>query len=252
MVAAVEFRQVVKEYPTGLFQSKSLRAVNGIDLAIEPGQIFAILGPNRAGKTTLIKLLLGLAKPTAGEVFRFGIPAKQRRSLARVGYVHENHAFPKYLTARSLLHYYGALSLLPESIVQERVPQLLTRVGLSDRANEPISRFSKGMIQRLGVAQAMINEPDLLILDEPSEGLDLSGRQMIHQLAVEQKNQGKTVILVSHVLSEVEKICDRLAVIVGGQLVFSDLVKNIINDKAGQYRPLESALQEIYEQSPIS
>src|ERR1019366_10697931 len=113
---------------------------------------------------------------TQGKILRFGLPSTDRSTLQRVGYVHENQAFPRYLTARALLEFYGALSLLPEPTVKARVPKLLERVGLSDRSDEPISRFSKGMVQRLGIAQAILNEPDLLVFDEPSEGLDLFGR----------------------------------------------------------------------------
>src|SRR5262249_26144062 len=150
-----------------------------------------------------------LCRPTAGRVLRFGRPAADRRTLARVGYVHENHAFPRYLSATALLHYYGALALLPEPVVRERVPQLLERAGLADRAREPIARFSKGMVQRLGVAQALVNDPDLLVLDEPSEGLDLAGRQVIREVIAEQRRKGGAVLLVSHVLGEVEQVCDK-------------------------------------------
>jgi ABC-2 type transport system ATP-binding protein len=133
--------------------------------------------------------------------------------------------------------------------VQKRVPELLQLVGLADRASEPISRFSKGMIQRLGMAQALINEPDLLVLDEPSEGLDLSGRRMIHDIAARLRSEGKTVLLVSHVLAEVEQICDRIAVIVGGSIVFTGSVAETMRGAGGEKRTFEQALRELYEQS---
>jgi ABC-2 type transport system ATP-binding protein len=246
-----EFANVVKDYPTGLLRRSKLRAVDGVSLRIEPGQVFGLLGPNRAGKTTLVKLLLSLSRPTSGQVLRLGQPATDRRTLARVGYVHENHAFPRYLTATTLLEYYGALSLLSEADVKSRVPGLLELVGLADRAKEPISQFSKGMVQRLGVAQALINEPDLLVLDEPSEGLDLAGRRMIHDVAAKLRNQGKTVLLVSHVLGEVEQICDRIAVIVGGKIVSTGSVQDVTRDpKSGKSRSLELSLRELYERTP--
>jgi ABC-2 type transport system ATP-binding protein len=150
----VQYMEVVKDYPKGMFRLDRLRAVDGVSFQVEAGEVFGLLGPNRAGKTTLIKLLLALCQPTSGKVLRFGQPSQDRDTLRRVGYIHENQAFPRYLTARSLLEYYGALGLLSEQVVKERVPRLLERVGLSDRADEAISRFSKGMIQRLGVAQA--------------------------------------------------------------------------------------------------
>ncbi len=250
MVSPVaEYVQVIKDYPTGLFGKAPLRAAENISLSIHPGQVFGLIGPNRAGKTTMIKMLLSLTKPTKGKVFRLGSPVSDRRTLARVGYVHENHAFPRYLTATGLLHYYGALSLLPEPEVQAKVPKLLKMVGLEDRAHEPIARFSKGMVQRLGLAQALINEPDLLVLDEPSEGLDLGGRKMIFEIAEEIREKGRTVLLVSHVLSEVEKICDQIAVLVGGKIVYTGSVEDVKRDpNSNKPRSFEQAMQELYEQ----
>ncbi|HYV36190.1 MAG TPA: ABC transporter ATP-binding protein [Gemmataceae bacterium] len=243
-----EFDKVVKDYPTGIFGRHYLRALQGVSFTLEAGEVFGLLGPNRAGKTTLVKLLLSLCQPTVGNVTRLGKPASDRSTLSRIGYVHENHAFPRYLTATSLLEFYGALSLLPEPEVRARAGQLLEMVGLADRAHEPIARFSKGMVQRLGVAQAMINDPELLVLDEPSEGLDLAGRAMVHSLVAEQRKRGHTVLLVSHVLGEVEQICDRAAVIVGGKLVFLGKMTELRRDKSkGGTRPLEQALREIYD-----
>jgi ABC-2 type transport system ATP-binding protein len=249
----VEFDAVIKDYPTGLFKSRPLRAVAEVSFRVEPGEVFGLLGPNRAGKTTLVKLLLSLSRPTAGCVVRLGQPAADRRTLARVGYVHENHAFPRYLSATALLEYYGALSLLPEPDVKARIPELLERVGLADRAREPIARFSKGMVQRLGVAQALINDPELLVLDEPSEGLDLSGRQMIRDLAAEQRRRGHSVLLVSHLLTEVEQLCDRVGVLVAGRLAFLGPLSDLTRDPVtGAHRPLEQALRELYDGKPQS
>jgi ABC-2 type transport system ATP-binding protein len=245
-VSVVEFVDVVKDYPRGWLGRHKLRAVDGVSLKVEAGEVFGLLGPNRAGKTTLVKLLLSLCRPTSGQVLRLGRPGAERASLARVGYVHENHAFPRYLTAVGLLEYYGALSLMPEPEVKARVPKLLEQVGLADRAAEPIQRFSKGMIQRLGVAQALINDPELLVLDEPSEGLDLNGRQLIRDLTAEQRRRGRTVLLVTHLLSEVEHLCDRLAVLVAGKVVFVGPVKELTRDT----RSLEAALAELYQRQP--
>src|SRR5262245_575716 len=144
----VEFQSVAKDYALDLFGRRKLRALDDVSFAIGPGEVFGLVGPNRAGKTTLVKLLLSLCRPTSA-VVRFGLPAAQRGSLRRLGYVHENQAFPRYLTARQLLEYYAALTFLPQPRVKALVPNLLERVGLADRANEPISRFSKGMVQRL-------------------------------------------------------------------------------------------------------
>jgi ABC-2 type transport system ATP-binding protein len=237
---------VVKDYPRGLFGLDHIRALDGVSFRIEPGEVLGLIGPNRAGKTTLVKLLLALCLPTKGQVLRFGLPSDHRHTLQRVGYVHENQAFPRYLTARALLEFYGALGLLTEEVVKARVPALLNRVGLADRAEEPISRFSKGMIQRLGLAQALLNEPDLLVLDEPGEGLDLLGRQIVRDVVREHKQQGKSVLLISHVLTEVEMCCDRVGVIVAGKLAYLGSLADLLQDSSGIPRSLEDALHFFY------
>jgi ABC-2 type transport system ATP-binding protein len=243
----IQFEDVVKDYPRGLFSRQRLRAVDGVSFQIQAGEVFGLLGPNRAGKTTLVKLLLALCHPTSGKVLRFGTSSDKRDTLGRVGYVHENQAFPRYLTARALLEFYGAMSLLREDVVKARVPTLLERVGLADRAEESIATFSKGMVQRLGVAQALLNEPDLLVFDEPSEGLDLAGRQLVREIVREQKAQGKTVLFVSHVLSEVEQFCERVAVIAAGKLAFLGSLTTLLADpQTGTPRSLEAALQPYY------
>jgi ABC-2 type transport system ATP-binding protein len=185
VTAAAEFLNVSKTYEDALFRRRAVQAVSDVTFRVEPGEVFGLLGPNRAGKTTLIKLLLSLCRPTSGEVRRHGEPLSDRSTLARVGYVHENHAFPRYRTAAGLLEYYGALTLVPVETLKVRVPQLLERLGLADRADEPIGRFSKGMLQRLGMAQALLNSPHLLVLDEPTEGLDLVGRQLLRDVVAE-------------------------------------------------------------------
>jgi ABC-2 type transport system ATP-binding protein len=245
----VEFDQVCKDYPRGLWHRGAVHAVADVSLRIETGEVFGLLGPNRAGKTTLVKLLLSLCRPTRGRVSRLGQPANQRGTLARTGYVHENQAFPRYLTASGLLEFYGALSLLPEPVVRERATKLLDTVGLADRASEPIARFSKGMVQRLGVAQALINEPELLVLDEPSEGLDLPGRQMIRTLMAQHKQRGHTVLLVSHLLTEVEHLCDRVAVLAAGKLVFVGTIPQLLKGRTGGKRTIEEAVQELYQKA---
>src|SRR4051812_5090807 len=225
--AAAEFVRVTKDYPLGLLGLQKRRAVADVSLTIAAGQVFGLVGPNRAGKTTLVKILLSLCRATSGTVKRLGEPVARRQTLARVGYVHENHAFPRYLTPAALLEYYGALTLVPYEVVKKRVPGLLERVGLADRAGDPIRTFSKGMTQRLGIAQALINDPELLALDEPNEGLDLAGPQLVAGLIREQRQKGGTVLLVSHVLPEVEQLCDRVAVIVGSRLTYEGTVADL-------------------------
>ena len=243
---AVAFENIVKTYRSGLFARNGIEAVRNVSLTIPKGCVFGLLGPNRAGKTTLVKMLLSLSKPTAGKVVRFGEPAKRRSTLARVGYMHENHAFPRYLSAREVLTFYGGLSGMRTAELAPRANHLLERVGLADRGGEPITRFSKGMVQRLGLAQALMNQPDLLILDEPTEGLDLFGRQLLRDVATEYRRDGKTILLVTHVLNEVEELCDELAVLVTGKLAYRGSLKQLLGN--GDKRPsLEQALRTLYE-----
>jgi ABC-2 type transport system ATP-binding protein len=243
-----EFVDVSKTYRAPLRPGRTVQALRGVSFAIEPGEVFALLGPNRAGKTTLIKILLGLCRPSSGTILRLGQPLSDRTTLARVGYMHENQAFPRYLTAVALLEFYGDLSWIPCSMLRTRVQTVLDRVGLADRAHEPIARFSKGMVQRLALAQAMLAEPDLLVLDEPMEGLDLSGRLLLQELVAQQRRAGKTVLVVSHALGEVAQICDRLAVLVEGRLAYLGSLASLLRDPdTDGERSLQAALAPIYQ-----
>ncbi|MBY0229780.1 MAG: ABC transporter ATP-binding protein [Gemmataceae bacterium] len=230
----VEFQDISRRYG-------ALRAVDGVSFSVSAGEAFGLLGPNRAGKTTLVKMLLSLTRPTSGRVSRFGLPASDRSTLARVGYMHENHAFPRYLSARELLGYYGAMSLVPLEPLCLKVEELLAKVGLLDRAADPVRTYSKGMVQRLGLAQALVNDPELLVLDEPTEGLDLEGRRLLRCVVADLKARGRTVLLVSHVLPEVEALCDRAAVVVRGTLKHVGPLAALKGS-----RPLEDALAEMY------
>lgn len=247
MPAVVEFDQVVKDFTTGVLRRRTLRALAGISLTIHAAEVVGLLGPNRAGKTTLIKILLSLTRPTGGRVSRWGQPLARRATLSRIGYLHERQAFPPYLSATSILDYYGALALVSKADLKRRVPALLDQVGLADRADEPVSRFSKGMIARLGLAQALVNAPDLLVLDEPTEGLDLSGRQLVREAVRQQRQEGKSVLLVTHAAAEVEALCDRVGVLVGGRLVFSGRLDECVKDpESGKQQPMEKALARWY------
>lgn len=242
MTTAAAFENVHKTYTTSPVWRTKIPAVRGVSLSVPAGSVFALLGPNRAGKTTLVKMLLSLAKPTGGAITRLGEPIAARATLGRIGYMHENHAFPRYLSAAEVLHFYGGLSGLRTEDLPATVDRLLDRVGLADRRRDTISGFSKGMVQRLGLAQAIINNPDLLILDEPTEGLDLMGRKLLREVVRETKAAGKTVLLVSHVLPEVEELCDEAAVVVAGKLAFAGKLAEL-----SKGRTLEAALQDVYE-----
>jgi ABC-2 type transport system ATP-binding protein len=242
-----QFVDVSKTYRAAFRPGQTVHALRGISFAVEPGEVFALLGPNRAGKTTLVKILLGLCHPSGGSASRLGRPLAERTTLGCVGYMHENQAFPRYLTAAQLLDFYGELSWIPAPVLKARVPALLERVGLADRAHEPIARFSKGMVQRLALAQALLAEPDLLVLDEPMEGLDLNGRLLLQEIVTEQRHAGKTVLVVSHALGEVAQVCDRLAVLVDGRLAYLGGLAALLHDKkTGAERSLEEALGPIY------
>ena len=242
-----EFVGTSKTYRSALRPSRSIEALRDVHLTIEAGQVFALLGPNRAGKTTLIKILLGLCRSTGGRTSRLGKPLSDRSTLARIGYLHENQAFPRYLTARQLLRMYGKLAWVPATVLCASIPALLDRVGLADRADEPIARFSKGMVQRLALAQALLSEPELLVLDEPLEGLDLEGRITLREVIQQQRRVGKSVLLVSHALEEIATVCDRVAVLVKGRLVHVGLVGDLLRDpRTGDPQSLEASLAPIY------
>jgi ABC-2 type transport system ATP-binding protein len=204
----------------GWLPGRGVWALREVSFALPAGSVLAVLGPNRAGKTTLVKVLLSLCRADGGRVLRLGRPATDRSTLARIGYLHESQAFPRYLSARELLTYYGALAGVGRYTLARRVNGLLERVGLADRAAEPIGRFSKGMMQRLALAQALVNDPALLVLDEPSEGMDLPARRMLHDVVRERRAAGHSVLLVSHCVGDVEQLCDLALVLRAGRIVF--------------------------------
>ncbi|HWB01279.1 MAG TPA: ABC transporter ATP-binding protein [Pirellulales bacterium] len=245
---AVEFHNAWKVYRHGIWpRRRSVQALRGITFAVPSGSLFGLLGPNRAGKTTAIKALLTICRLTKGSVLRLGRPADVRSTLSRVGYVHENQAFAPYLSADSLLDYYGALSGVTRANRRQRIPQLLDEVGLGDRTREPIAGFSKGMLQRLSLAQALLADPDLLVLDEPTEGMDLVARHSLHELLRRRQRRGKTALLVSHSLDDVEALCDRVAVLRYGEVAFCGPLDELIGaGEAPEHDRLETALEDLY------
>ncbi|MGA2257432.1 MAG: ABC transporter ATP-binding protein [Thermoguttaceae bacterium] len=240
----VEFQNVSKTYHLGLLRRRTIHALSDVSFKVRGGCVFGLLGPNRAGKTTLVKTLLSICRPTSGTILRLGRNVAVRSTLARVGYLHESPAFPRYLTARAFLDYYGALSLLSRGELAVTIPRLLDEVGLNDRAGEAIAAYSKGMLQRLALAQALVNDPELLVLDEPTEGMDLSARKLFHEVILRRKAQGKTAILVSHSMADVGRLCDELAVLRGGQLVFHGMLADLTGES--NVDSLQEALEPIY------
>jgi ABC-2 type transport system ATP-binding protein len=215
---AIETHDLRKTYVEGVVRRKRQEALKGMSLRVERGEIFGLLGGNGAGKTTFIKILLGIIRKTAGEASLLGFPAGSRRGRKLVGYLPENLRVPRHLTAFTALEYYGHLSNVPSRVIRERRLPLLEKVGLAARAKDPVRTYSKGMLQRLGLAQAMLHDPDLFILDEPTDGLDPLARSQVRGYLTDLKRQGKTVFLNSHILQEVELICDRVAILDKGIL----------------------------------
>ena len=214
----VRVRDLTKTFRSGLRRTK-IEAVRGLSFEVGAGEVFGIVGPNGAGKTTTMKVLCGLIEQTSGEAELFGIPTGEVRSRQRLGYLPEGPYFYEHLNVRELLSYYGGLLGMTRAEVRARAPQLIERVGLGHAASRPIRKFSKGMRQRAGLAQALLHDPDLVILDEPQSGLDPIGRRDVRDIIFELKEQKKTVIFSSHVLPDVEAVCDRVALFHQGTIV---------------------------------
>ena len=193
-------------------------AVDGLDLEVQPGEIFGLLGPNGAGKTTTLKMILGLLRPDAGTVRLFGRPPEDVSARARLGFLPENPYFYDYLTATEFLDFYGRLQGLGAAERKQRIASALERVGLAGRGGTALRKFSKGMIQRLGLAQAIQHDPELVILDEPMSGLDPIGRREVRDLILALRAAGRTVFFSSHILQDAEMVCDRVAILFKGRL----------------------------------
>ena len=211
MNLAIETQNLGKAY-------KGFTAVRQLNLAVPRGEVFGFLGPNGAGKTTTIMMLLGNIRPTAGTAMLLGKPVGDVPTRRQVGFLPEKFQFHEFLTASEFLHLHGKLNGMSREQRNRRIPLVLARVGLSDRANSRIQEFSKGMQQRVGLAQAILHEPDVVILDEPTSALDPIGRRDVRDIVMELRGQGKTVLLNSHLLSEIEMTCDRVAIIKRGEV----------------------------------
>jgi ABC-2 type transport system ATP-binding protein len=225
--AAIEIEGLSKTYRDGFLGSRKIEALREVSFSVQKGSVFALLGPNGAGKTTLIKVLLGLVRKSGGNATLLGRPAGDRLSRAGVGYLPENHRIPRHLTGNSALAYYGGLSGVSRREVSRKRPELLRRVGLDSWGKTPVRKYSKGMLQRLGLAQAMLHDPELLMLDEPTDGVDPVGRAEMRKVLQELKAAGKTVFINSHLLQEVELICDRAAILVQGKLRRVGLIEEL-------------------------
>src|SRR5215203_1514297 len=206
----IDLRNVTKVY------KGKVQALRGIEMRVRRGEVFGLLGPNGAGKGTLVKIMMTVIRPTRADGTGLGKPVGHKPTLARVGYLPENHRFPRYLTGRQTLHFFGALAGMPRAARHRRSAELLDTVGMAEWADRPVATYSKGMMQRVGLAQALANDPDLVLLDEPTDGVDPVGRREIRDVLSAVRAQGKTVFINSHMLSELEMICDRVAILLGG------------------------------------
>lgn len=215
---AVETSKLTKDYPIGFLRKRPRRALDGLTLEVAPGEVFGLLGPNGAGKSTTLKILLRLIFPSSGSARILGRELDDVAMHARIGYLPENPYFYDHLTAREFLNYAGELFGLGAAVRRQRVDRLLEQLGLASSRDIPLRKFSKGMVQRVGLAQALINDPELVFLDEPMSGLDPLGRREVRDLILELKGQGKTVFFSTHILSDAEMLCDRVAILNCGRL----------------------------------
>ncbi len=221
MTAVIETKGLTKEYRSGLragLRGERTLALDHLDLEVREGEIFGFLGPNGAGKTTTLKILLGLIIPTGGHATLFGEEIGEVQVKERIGFLPESPYFYDYLTGREFLSFYGRLFGIGKKVLEERTNLLLRQVGLPSSGDVQLRKFSKGMLQRIGIAQALINDPQLVILDEPMSGLDPIGRKEVRDLILQLKDRGKTVFFSSHIIPDVEAICDRVGILIKGRL----------------------------------
>lgn len=226
----VEVSNLTKIYES-TSKKRSVTALKDFDLSVEEGTVFGLLGPNGAGKTTLVKILLGIVFPTLGSAKILGQNIDNYEIKKRVGYLPENHKFPPYLTGEDVLKYVGKLTGMKGNEIDAKINDLLKLVKMEKWKRTKVKKYSKGMMQRLGLAQALINDPDLIFLDEPTDGVDPIGRKEIRDILLGLKNQGKTIFINSHLLSEVELISDRVAILNKGELIREGTVEDLTTDK---------------------
>ena len=236
-MGVVEINNLTKDYEVGFVRKRKVRALDGLTLSIEGGQIFGFLGANGAGKTTTLKLLMRLIFPTAGTARILGQDIQNVSLHRRIGYLPENPYFYDYLTAREFLDYCGQLFGLDPALRRNRATDLLARVRLDEkRWDTQLRKFSKGMLQRVGLAQSIINDPEIVFLDEPMSGLDPIGRREVRDLIASLRHEGKTVFMCSHILSDIEVLCDRVAILRGGKLFQQGRLEDLRQQSSGDHQ----------------
>ncbi len=237
---SVNINGLTKIYSSGI-RKKKIQALVDLNLEIESGIIFGLLGPNGAGKTTLVKILLGITFPTAGDAKILNGEINDYHIKTKIGYLPENHKYPSYLTGGEVLRFFGKLSGVPGIQLENKIDELLEMVKLSSWKKAKVKTYSKGMMQRLGLAQALINDPELIFLDEPTDGVDPLGRKEIRDILLELKKKSKTIFLNSHLLSEVELISDRVGILNKGKLIREGTVKELTEKKEEYFIKIENA-----------
>jgi ABC-2 type transport system ATP-binding protein len=228
--AAIELRGLTKHYPL-TWQRRLLVALDGLDLRVEPGEVFGLLGPNGSGKSTTMKLLLGLVRPTSGHATIFGHSTEKLAARKRLGFLPENPYFHKFLNADETLKFYGQLCGLRHKGLQHRIDELIELVGLQGSRKRPLGSYSKGMLQRIGLAQALVHDPDLVLLDEPTAGVDPLGTSEIKHLLRRLKDLGKTVVFSSHLLEEVEAVADRVVILHQGRKLLEGRLTDLLQQQ---------------------
>jgi ABC-2 type transport system ATP-binding protein len=242
MTTLIEVSGLRKQYRSS-FGKPKITALDGIDFQVEEGELFGLLGPNGAGKTTTVKILLGLTRATEGTASISGLPVSNPESRRRVGYLPEGHKIPNYLTARQALSIFGRMSGMNSADIAKRVAILLDQVRMTQWADVRIKKFSKGMTQRLGLACAMVHAPQILLLDEPTDGVDPVGRREIRDILRAEADRGTAVLLNSHLLSEIERTCDRVAVLRDGKVAAFGSVKDL-TQKSAMYKMVASPIDD--------
>ena len=227
---AILVEKLNKTYARAWPWEKPVTALSDVSLSVAQGEIFGFLGHNGAGKTTMMKMLLGLLRPTSGYAELLGSPVGCVDVRARIGYLPESPYFYDYLTAEEFLHFYGKLAGLDRETIGKRIPALLERVCLAEARHRQLRKFSKGMLQRIGLAQALIHGPELVILDEPMSGLDPIGRKEVRDLILGLRDQGTTVFFSTHIISDVEMICDRVGILAKGRVLSVGRIEDLVND----------------------
>jgi len=227
----IAVRALSKTYRLGFFRTRQVQALQGLDLTVTPGQVYGLLGPNGAGKSTTIKIVMNLVQPSAGEARIFGAAPSDPRARREIGFLPENPAPYEYLTGREFVRLAGQLCGLSGADLDKKVEYVLGRVEMTQAAQLQIRRYSKGMVQRIGLAQAIVHRPKLLVLDEPTSGLDPVGRRQMRDLILEERARGTTILFCTHIISDVEALCDRVAVIVGGKLAREGSVRDLVSSQ---------------------